>query len=101
MQKAAEACDSLQGFFFMHSLGGGTGSGLGTYTLSKITAEHFKKELKFSTCVFPSEDDDVNVSPYNCLLALNELIESPDCVLPIDNQALFDMVAKVENKLAA
>lgn len=28
-----EQCDSLQGFLLMHSLGGGTGSGLGTYLL--------------------------------------------------------------------
>jgi hypothetical protein len=26
-----EACDSLQGFMLLHSLGGGTGSGLGSY----------------------------------------------------------------------
>jgi hypothetical protein len=32
----AEICDSLQGFLLMHSLGGGTGSGLGTYLLSVL-----------------------------------------------------------------
>jgi tubulin epsilon len=30
----AEQCDSLQGFFLIHSLGGGTGSGLGSYLLT-------------------------------------------------------------------
>lgn len=29
--KAVEQCDSLQSFFVMHSIGGGTGSGLGSY----------------------------------------------------------------------
>jgi cell division GTPase FtsZ len=33
---AAERCDSLQSFFLMHSMGGGTGSGLGTYVLSQL-----------------------------------------------------------------
>lgn len=33
--KAVEQCDSLQSFFLMHSLGGGTGSGVGTFILSR------------------------------------------------------------------
>lgn len=32
----AEAADSLQSFLLLHSLGGGTGSGLGTYTLGLL-----------------------------------------------------------------
>jgi hypothetical protein len=36
MRCAAERCDSLQSFFLMHSLGGGTGSGLGTYILQLL-----------------------------------------------------------------
>lgn len=36
LRRAAEACDSLQGFLLLHSLGGGTGSGLGTYLLSML-----------------------------------------------------------------
>ena len=31
-----EACDSLQSFLLLHSLGGGTGSGLGCYILSLL-----------------------------------------------------------------
>jgi len=70
----AEKCDSLLGFFFIHSLGGGTGSGLGTYIL-KTVAEQYSEKFSFSTCVFPSPDsDDVNVAPYNCIQALNCLI---------------------------
>lgn len=36
VRQEAEQCDSLQGFFLTHSLGGGTGSGLGTYLLSLL-----------------------------------------------------------------
>ena len=36
IQNAVEKCDSLQSFFLMHSLGGGTGSGLGTYILGLL-----------------------------------------------------------------
>ncbi|VDM23384.1 unnamed protein product [Wuchereria bancrofti] len=40
IRKEAEACDCLQGFQFTHSLGGGTGSGMGTLLISKIREEY-------------------------------------------------------------
>ena len=36
VRREAESCDSLQGFQISHSLGGGTGSGMGTLLVSKI-----------------------------------------------------------------
>lgn len=36
VRSAAEHCDSLQCFLMFHSLGGGTGSGLGTYVLGAL-----------------------------------------------------------------
>lgn len=36
VRQEAEQCDSLQGFLLTHSLGGGTGSGLGSYLLSLL-----------------------------------------------------------------
>ncbi|KAG6853312.1 Tubulin beta-2 chain [Blastosporella zonata] len=36
VRKQAEPCDALQGFQILHSLGGGTGAGLGSLLLSKI-----------------------------------------------------------------
>lgn len=33
IRKLADQCDGLQGFLFTHSLGGGTGSGLGSLLL--------------------------------------------------------------------
>lgn len=80
-----EKCDSLLGFFFIHSLGGGTGSGLGTYILKSV-GDNYGSNFRFSTCVFSSPDaDDVNVAPYNCMMALNCLIEAADCILPVEN----------------
>lgn len=35
INRAVEQCDSLQSFFLMHSLGGGTGSGVGTFILGR------------------------------------------------------------------
>lgn len=42
--------------------------------------------VRFVTAVFPSEDDDVITSPYNSVLAMRQLAEHADCVLPVENQ---------------
>jgi tubulin epsilon len=92
IRRNAEQCDSLQTFIVTHSLGGGTGSGVGTYIL-KLLDELYPEIYRFSACVFPSEENDVVTSPYNSVLATKELIEHADCVLPIDNQALQSFAA--------
>ena len=40
VRKESESCDCLQGFQLTHSLGGGTGSGMGTLMISKIREEY-------------------------------------------------------------
>ena len=40
VRKEAEGCDALQGFDLVHSLGGGTGSGMGTLVMAKIREEY-------------------------------------------------------------
>eukprot|EP00357_Protocruzia_adherens_P006593 CAMPEP_0114993620 /NCGR_PEP_ID=MMETSP0216-20121206/12637_1 /TAXON_ID=223996 /ORGANISM="Protocruzia adherens, Strain Boccale" /LENGTH=481 /DNA_ID=CAMNT_0002357295 /DNA_START=138 /DNA_END=1583 /DNA_ORIENTATION=+ len=95
IRRTAEYCDSLQSFFLMHSLGGGTGSGVGTFILS-LLEDNFEDVFRFTTCVFPSENDDVVTSPYNSIMSLNQLISHSDCVLPIDNQALMDICHRIE-----
>ena len=41
IRKTVEACDSLQSFLLLHSLGGGTGSGVGTYILEMLAVRCF------------------------------------------------------------
>ena len=89
----AEKCDSLQSFFVMHSLGGGTGSGLGSYLLH-LLEDAFPHVYRFNVAVCPAEDDDVVTSPYNSVLALEQLRRHSDCVLPIDNQALSRLASR-------
>jgi tubulin epsilon len=54
--------------------------------------DQFPEVFRFTASVFPSEDDDVVTSPYNALLACSKLVEHADCVLPLENQALIDIV---------
>ena len=38
VRRETETCDCLQGYQMVHALGGGTGSGLGTLLINKVTA---------------------------------------------------------------
>ncbi|KAM9496828.1 tubulin epsilon chain [Clarias gariepinus] len=95
IRRAAEHCDCLQCFFLIHSMGGGTGSGLGTCVL-RLLEDEFSDVCRMVTAVYPSAEDDVITSPYNSVLAMKELTEHAHCVLPVENQSLMDIVSKIE-----
>lgn len=63
----------------------------------RILANDYKNVHRFVVAVYPSADDDVITSPYNCVLAMNQITEHADCVMPIDNQSLVNIVNKVES----
>jgi len=91
VRKEAEGCDCLQGFQVTHSLGGGTGSGMGTLLISKIR-EEFPDRMMMTFSVFPSPKvSDTVVEPYNCTLSVHQLVENADEVMVIDNEALYDI----------
>jgi len=91
VRKEAENCDCLQGFQICHSLGGGTGSGLGTLLISKIR-EEFPDRMMCTFSVMPSPKvSDTVVEPYNATLSIHQLVENSDEVMCIDNEALYDI----------
>ncbi|KAI9633757.1 Tubulin/FtsZ, GTPase domain-containing protein [Dioszegia hungarica] len=91
VRNQAEGADSLQGFQFQHSLGGGTGSGLGVLLLNKVREEYPDRMLAtFSVYPSPKVSETV-VEPYNMCLATHQLIESSDITTCLDNEALYDI----------
>lgn len=52
-RKEVEACDCLQGFQMTHSLGGGTGAGMGTLMIAKIRDE-FPDRMISTFSIVPS-----------------------------------------------
>lgn len=89
IDREAEGSESLEGFLLCHSIAGGTGSGLGSYMLEKLS-ERFPKKLIQTYSVFPNQDtsSDVVVQPYNSILTLKRLISEADSVVVLDNTAL-------------
>ncbi|KAK3921750.1 Tubulin beta chain [Frankliniella fusca] len=113
LRKEAEGCDCLQarlrdGFQMTHSLGGGTGSGMGTLIISKIR-EEYPDRIMATFSIVPSpkvvsstpnltlpdscalQVSDTVVEPYNATLSVHQLVENTDETFCIDNEALYDI----------
>lgn len=91
VRKESEGCDCLQGFQLTHSLGGGTGSGMGTMLLGKVKEEYPDRIMTtFSVVPSPKVSDTV-VEPYNATLSVHQLVENTDSTYCIDNEALYDI----------
>lgn len=79
------------GFQVCHSLGGGTGSGMGTLLISKIR-EEYPDRMMLTFSVFPSPKvSDTVVEPYNATLSVHQLVENADECMVLDNEALYDI----------
>jgi tubulin gamma len=73
IDREADGSESLEGFVILHSIAGGTGSGLGSFLLV--------------------------VQPYNSMLTMKRLINNSDSVVVLDNTAL-NKIASERLKIA-
>jgi len=86
-----EQCEAPQGFQIFHSLGGGTGSGMGTLLLLKIR-DAYPDRMTCTYSVYPSPKvSDTVVEPYNAVLSSHQLLENSDETFIIDNEALYNI----------
>lgn len=74
-----------------HSLGGGTGSGMGTLLISKIREEYPDRIMNTYSVVPSPKVSDTVVEPYNATLSIHQLVENTDETYCIDNEALYDI----------
>merc|ERR1712167_76225 len=72
LRKLADQCTGLQGFMMFNTVGGGTGSGLGSLLLERLSVDYGKKS-KIAFCCYPS--------PH----------EHTDVAIMLDNEALYDI----------
>lgn len=81
IDREADGSDSLEGFMLLHSIAGGTGSGLGSFMLERLN-DRFPKKLIQTYSVFPNtQDGDIVVQPYNSLLSMRRLTQNADSVV--------------------
>lgn len=98
MRKEAEACDHFQGFILTHAVSGGTGSGLATLLLERLSVDYGKKD-KFSFTLYPSPKiSQLTVEPFNTVLSTHSLLEHVDLTVMMDNEALYRIYQREEDE---
>lgn len=91
IRKLADMCTGLQGFLVFHAVGRGTGSGLGSLLLERLSVDYGKKS-KLSMCIFPSPQvSGATVEPYNSVLSCHSLLEHTEVSVMYDNEAIYDV----------
>eukprot|EP01113_Clastostelium_recurvatum_P040939 TRINITY_DN6438_c0_g1_i6.p1 TRINITY_DN6438_c0_g1~~TRINITY_DN6438_c0_g1_i6.p1 ORF type:complete len:269 (+),score=28.71 TRINITY_DN6438_c0_g1_i6:32-838(+) len=87
--KEVEACDMYHGCVVIHSLAGGTGSGLGSRIVSAIRDE-YPHGYVLSIVVSPFEGGEVTLFHYNALLALSTLQTDSDGIILMHNEGRYN-----------
>ena len=92
IRKEIEGCNCFQGFEISHSIGSGTGGGMGALLLETMQEEYNDKMIQ-DYSIIPSPNYSVNIlEPMNSILSLNKMINlSNYLVYVIQNEALFNI----------
>lgn len=89
LESEVNKCDNVGGVLVLHSLGGGTGSGLGCLLIETIKQKYPEIPI-FSAAILPSPQvSSVVTEPYNTVFALDILKRSADACIVFDNEALL------------
>jgi len=94
VRKMVDNSENVQGFIVNHSVGGGTGSGLGMLILERLAVD-YRKKSKIGFEIYPSPNiSTCIVEPYNGLLSTHWLLDHTDVSLVLDNEALYGICQK-------
>jgi len=94
IRKMVDNSENVQGFIVNHSVGGGTGSGMGMLILERLAVD-YRKKSKIGFELYPSPNiSTCIVEPYNGLLSTHWLLDHTDVSLVLDNEALYEICQK-------
>jgi len=94
LRQLLDTSDNVQGFITNHSVGGGTGSGLGALILERISV-NYRKKAKIAFCLYPSPNlNTAVVTPYNALLSAHWDVDHNDVSVILDNEASYQICNK-------
>uniref|UniRef100_A0A8C0BCE4 Tubulin delta chain n=1 Tax=Buteo japonicus TaxID=224669 RepID=A0A8C0BCE4_9AVES len=96
VQKEAEKCDRLGGFFTIMSMAGGTGSGLGAY-VTQCLRDAFPTSFILNHVIWPYGTGEIIVQNYNSVLTLSHLYQSSDALLVHENDVIHKICAQLMN----
>jgi len=94
IRRLADNCKAVQGFLIFHAVGGGTGSGLGSLLLERLSVDYGRKS-KLGFTIYPSPRvSTAVVEPYNAVLSTHSLLEHTDVDVVLDNEAVYRICHK-------
>lgn len=85
IRRQLEHCDAVPCLLFLHSLAGGTGSGLGTH-LTEEAADHFPETNNVNICIAPLHFGEIVVQHYNALLTLAKIQSCSQGITVLENE---------------
>merc|ERR1719371_118044 len=89
VRKLADNSTNVQGFIVNHTVGGGTGSGLGALILERLAVD-YRKKTKIGFEIYPSPQISTSiVDPYNALLSTHWLLDHTEVSIVLDNEAVY------------
>ncbi|CAH1788254.1 unnamed protein product [Owenia fusiformis] len=88
IRKEVERCDSFSGIVMVHSISGGTGSGVGAH-LSEILRDEYPLAYQLSCVVAPHATGESPLQHYNSLLCLSWLQRFSDSIMFFQNDDIL------------
>ena len=100
IRKEADQCSGLEGFLVFGSVGGGTGSGLASLLLERLSID-FGKQAKLMFPVYPQLETSTEVvETYNSVLSTYSLLEHTDACVMFENEAINN-ICRVKVEIAS
>lgn len=96
IQCEIEKVDHLDGFLFLLSSAGGTGSGIGSHIIELLREEYNNKSF-VSTIILPFLFGEMSTQSYNTLLTLVKFLDNADAVFLFENEDIHLMLKNLLN----
>ena len=93
IRKETERCATFSGIILIHSLAGGTGSGLGSL-LHQMLREEYPMNYILSCAIAPYTSGEAPLQDYNTSLCLSKVHESADGILLFKNDEVLSKAAR-------
>ena len=90
----AERMDVFDSILLLHSVGGGTGAGLGSLLLETLR-DTYPGHFLATTSILPFMRGESPLQPYNATLTLAHLSSHADAVLLVDNEHTLDLLSSL------
>jgi len=89
LRQLNDCADNTQGFLINHSVGGGTGSGMGALLLERLSV-NYRKKTRIGFNIYPSNTiSNFIVAPYNALLSTHWNTDHQEVSMVLDNEAAY------------